>query len=40
MLGPNVGEDDSGDDETEKNSNDAIADIVEIGVGRVSLKTL
>jgi len=31
-------EDESGDDQTEENSDDAIADVVEIGVGRVSLK--
>ena len=31
-------EDESGDDETKKNSNDTIADIIEIGVGRISLK--
>ena len=35
---PNVSEDESGDDETEKNSNDAVADVIEIGVGRISLK--
>ena len=37
-LRPDVSEDESGDDETEKNSNDAIADVVEIGVGRVTLE--
>ena len=38
MLGPNVSEDDSGDDETEKNSNDAIADVIEICVGCITLE--
>src|SRR2546429_767800 len=31
-------EDKPGDDQTKKNSNDTIADVIEIGVGRVSLK--
>src|SRR3954468_18278523 len=31
-------EDEPGNDQTEKNSNDAVADVIEIGVGRVSLK--
>ena len=35
---PDVLKDKSGDDETKENSNDAIADVVEISVGRVSLK--
>ncbi len=38
MLGPDVSEYDSGDDETEKNSNDAIADVIEICVGRITLE--
>src|SRR5947208_2489017 len=37
-LRPDVLEDEPGDDETKKNSNDAIADVVEISVGRVTLK--
>src|SRR5438105_15741373 len=37
-LGPDVFEDDSGDDETEEDSDDAIADVIEIGIGRVTLK--
>jgi hypothetical protein len=37
-LRPNVFEDKSGDDQTKKDSNHAIADIIEIRVGRVSLK--
>jgi len=37
-LRPKVSEDESCDDETEKNSNDAIADVIEIGVGRVTLE--
>ena len=35
---PNVSEDKSGDDETKENSNDAIADVIEICVGRVTLE--
>jgi hypothetical protein len=31
-------EDESGDDQTKKDSNDTIADVVEIGVGRVALE--
>ena len=38
MLRPNVSEDDSSDDETEKNSNDAIADVIEVCVGRITLE--
>ena len=37
-LRPDVSEDESGDDQTEKNSNDAIADVIEICVGRISLE--
>jgi hypothetical protein len=37
-LRPDVLKDKSGDDETKKNSNDAIADVIEIGIGRVTLK--
>jgi hypothetical protein len=37
-LGPDVFEDESRDDETEENSNHTIADVIEIGIGRVSLK--
>jgi hypothetical protein len=35
---PDVIEDECGDEESEKYSNDAIADVVEIGVGRLPLK--
>ena len=35
---PNVSEDESGDDEPEKNSNDAVADVIEVCVGRVTLE--
>src|SRR6266481_3239942 len=38
MLGPDVSEHESGDDKTEKNSDDAIADVIEIGIRRVTLK--
>src|SRR5438034_10636114 len=31
-------EDEYGDEETEENSNDTIADVIEIGIGRVTLK--
>src|SRR3954471_2355766 len=31
-------EDEPGNDQTKKNSNDAVANVIEIGVGRVSLK--
>src|SRR2546430_1274575 len=37
-LGPDVLEDESRDDQTKKNSNDAVANVIEIGIGRVSLK--
>ncbi len=37
-LRPNVSEDESGDDETKKNSNDAIADVIEVCVGRITLE--
>jgi len=37
-FGPDVIEDECGDEESEKYSNDAIADVVEIGVGRLPLK--
>ena len=36
-LGPDVVEDECGDDETEQNFNDTIADVIEIGIGRVSM---
>src|SRR6266481_6308384 len=36
---PDVLEDESGNDKTEENSNDTIADVIEIGIGRVSLET-
>jgi hypothetical protein len=35
---PNVSEDESGDDETKKNSNDAITDVIQVCVGRVTLE--
>jgi len=38
VLRPNVSEDESGDDESKKNSNDAIADIIKVCVGRVTLE--
>ena len=38
MLGPDVSEYDAGDDETEENSNDAIADVIEVCVGRITLE--
>src|SRR6266446_7972648 len=38
MVGPDVSEDESGGDKTEKNSDDAIADVIEIGIRRVTLK--
>ncbi len=31
-------EDECGDEESEKDSNNAIADVIEIGIGRVTLK--
>jgi len=31
-------EDESGDEESEKDSNDTIADVIEIGIGRESLE--
>src|SRR6266853_3419813 len=37
-LRPDVIEDEAGDDQTKKDSDDAIADVIEIGIGRVSLK--
>src|SRR6266446_4255678 len=37
-LWPDVSEDESGDDESKKNSNDAIANVIEIGVGCVTLE--
>src|SRR5206468_7515758 len=36
--GPDVSEHESSDDKTEKNSDDAIADVIEIGIRRVTLK--
>jgi hypothetical protein len=38
VLRPDVSEDESRDDETEKNSNDAIANVIEISIGRISLE--
>ena len=35
---PNVSEDESGHDETKKNSNDAIADVIEVCIGRITLE--
>ncbi len=35
FLGPDVIEDECGDDESKKDSNNAIADVIEIGVGVV-----
>jgi hypothetical protein len=37
-LGPDILEDESGDEESKKDSNDTIADIIEVCVGRVTLK--
>src|SRR6266581_4389769 len=37
-LGPDVLKDEAGDDKTEKNSNDPIADVIEVCVGRITLK--
>src|SRR6266853_3863811 len=37
-LRPDVSEDESGYDQPKKDSDDAIADVIEIGIGRVSLK--
>src|SRR5437899_5973900 len=37
-LGPDILEDKSGNDETEEDSDHAVADVIEICVGRVSLK--
>jgi hypothetical protein len=37
-LGPDVMEDESGDEESEKDSDDTIADVIEIGIGRESLE--
>src|SRR6266581_6065761 len=37
-LLPDIIEDEAGDDQTKKDSDDAIADVIEIGIGRVSLK--
>ena len=37
-LWPDVSEDESGNDKTEKNSNDAIADVIEVCVGRITLE--
>ena len=37
-LRPDVSEDESGDDQTEKNSNDAIADVIEVCIGRITLE--
>jgi hypothetical protein len=34
-LWPDVIEDESGDEESEKDSNDTIADVIEIGIGRI-----
>ena len=37
-LRPDVSEDESGHDQTKKNSNDAIADIIEVCIGRITLE--
>jgi hypothetical protein len=37
-LRPDILEDESGDEESKKDSNNTIADVIEIGIGRVSLK--
>src|SRR4029077_9866766 len=37
-FGPDVLEYEAGNNETKKDSNDAVADVIEIGVGRVALK--
>src|SRR5205823_14810670 len=37
-LGPDILEDQPSDDEAKENSNDAIADVIEIGVGCVTLE--
>ena len=37
-LGPNVIEDECGEEESEKDSNDTIADVIVTGIGRVTLK--
>jgi len=37
-LGPDVLEDESGDEDSTQDCNDTIADVVEIGVGRVALE--
>src|SRR5437660_2254395 len=37
-LGPDVLKDEAGDDQTKKDSDDTIADVIEIGIGRVTLK--
>src|SRR6266436_743681 len=38
VLRPNVSEDESGDDEAKKDSNDAIAYVIEVCVGRITLE--
>jgi hypothetical protein len=37
-LGPDVLEDESGDDQTKKDSNNTVADIIEICIRRIPLK--
>jgi hypothetical protein len=37
-LGPDIVEDECGDEESEKDSNDTIADVIEIDIWRVTLK--
>ena len=37
-LGPDAVKNECGDDEIEKDSNDTIANVIEIGIGRVALK--
>src|SRR5206468_2840246 len=37
-LRPDVSKDEAGDDQTKKDSDDAIANVIEIGIGRVTLK--
>jgi len=36
--GPDILKDESGDEESKKDSNDTIADVIEMGIGRVTLK--
>src|ERR1700720_1970414 len=38
VLGPDITENQSSNDQTKKNSDDAIANVIEIGIGRISLE--